>query len=76
MFAQPFGFAEIRSHAVHVHMENDEIVMSMYMPMPFWKEANITLVNLSETPVELTLQMTVEENLYIENETGDRKSVV
>ncbi len=70
MFAQPFGFAEIRSHAVHVYMDNDEIVMSMYMPMPFWTEANITLVNLSDTPVELTLQMTVEENLYVQNETG------
>lgn len=70
MFSQPFGFAEIHSHALDVHMEGDQIVMSLYLPMPFWKSAGITLVNLSDTPVELTLQLSVEENLYTPSETG------
>ena len=71
MFSQPFGFTEVHSHALDVHMGGDQIVMSLYLPMPFWKCADITLVNLdTESPAELTLKLAVEENTYPKKEAG------
>lgn len=70
MFAQPFGFTEVHTHAVDTYTENGQTVMSLYLPMPFWKSATITLVNMSDSPIELTLQLTIEENTYLQQETG------
>ncbi len=70
MFAQPFGFTKVHTLAVDTYTADGQTVMSLYLPMPFWKSAGITLVNMSDDPIELTVQLTVEENTYLQQETG------
>ncbi len=73
-FAMPLGYTEITTHAVSTRTEGDRWVMSLYLPMPYWKSADITLVNLAEDPakepVDLTVRLAMDENTYIQKDTG------
>ena len=70
LFSQPFGFAEIHTHAIETYCVDNKKVMSLFLPMPYWKAANICFVNLSEKAVDLTLKLSIAKNTYIQEETG------
>lgn len=74
LFAMPFGFTEIQTHAVSTKKENGKMILSFYLPMPYWSAADITFVNRAEDPaadpVNLTLKLSIAENHYDKKETG------
>ena len=69
-FAMPLGFTEVHTLSVDTRMENGRQVMSFYMPIPFWKNIGICLVNPERDGTEITLKLRIEENDYDEENCG------
>lgn len=74
LFAMPLGFTEIRTHAVSTKIEDGKMILSLFLPMPYWKSADITFINLAENPeenpVKFKLRLGFDKNGYDRKNTG------
>ncbi len=69
-FAQSLGYSEIHSSVIDVEKRDGRIVMTSRFPIPYWRSAGITLVDLPRDSAKLTLRLKIEENTYDKSSTG------
>lgn len=69
-FAQPTGMNGVSTIAEHARRENGKDIYSCYLPIPFWKNCGICLVNMPKDGTKLKVKLRIEDNTYDPETTG------
>lgn len=67
---QPLGFSPVKTLAAETTINDGKVTMTFRLPIPYWKKANIDLVNPLKDGTKVTVKMRVEENNYDPKITG------
>lgn len=70
LFAQPLGGTDIASYPVTSHAENGRRIMSLFMPMPFWKSATACIYNQSGEEIAAKITLKISDNPYDRDTAG------
>ncbi len=69
-FAQPHGYSPVDTMAVHARDDGDDMILSFYLPIPFWDHCVVSIVNQQPDPIDITVTAVTTENSYDKKNTG------